>query len=206
MKPIYYYVSCLCLLVLLQIPPSEVIGQQGKIAVTGSVLDSLGRHLEGVSVRSKMTAGRETKTDQNGKFILEVEERNDVIVFSFVGYATQEMPISQDGRELVVRLVESGEDIEEVVVTAFGQRQRREAVVGSVSSVKPGDLKIPASNLTNALAGQIAGVIGFQRSGQPGQDNSQFFIRGVTTFGYRQEPLILIDNVELSTNDLARLN
>jgi len=206
MKPIYYYVSCFCLLVLLQIPPSEVFGQQGKITVTGSVLDSLGRHLEGVSVRSKMTAGRETKTDQNGKFILEVEERNDVIVFSFVGYATQEMPISQDGRELVVRLVESGEDIEEVVVTAFGQRQRREAVVGSVSSVKPGDLKIPASNLTNALAGQIAGVIGFQRSGQPGQDNSQFFIRGVTTFGYRQEPLILIDNVELSTNDLARLN
>jgi len=96
--------------------------------------------------------------------------------------------------------------VEEVVITAFSQRQRKEAVVGSVTSVEPGKLKIPASNLTNALAGQIAGVIGFQRSGQPGQDNAQFFIRGVTTFGYRQEPLILIDNVELSTNDLARLN
>ena len=206
MKPIYYYVSCFCLLVLLQIPPAKVLGQKDGIIVSGSVLDSLERALEGVSVKSKKTAGRETRTDQNGRFILELEERDDNLIFSFVGYRTEEVQIPEDGKELMVHLVESGEGIEEVVVTAFGQRQRREAVVGSVASVKPGELRIPASNLTNAMAGQIAGVIGFQRSSQPGQDNSQFFIRGVTTFGYRQQPLILIDNVELSTDDLARLN
>lgn len=206
MKPIYYYVSCFCLLVLFQVPPSQVLGQQNKIIVSGSVLDSLERTLEGVNIKSKKTAGRETKTDQNGRFILELEEQDDILIFSFVGYQTQEVQVPEDGQQLIVHLAESGEGIEEVVVTAFGQRQRREAVVGSVASVKPGELRIPASNLTNAMAGQIAGVIGFQRSGQPGQDNSQFFIRGVTTFGYRQQPLILIDNVELSTDDLARLN
>ncbi len=92
-----------------------------------------------------------------------------------------------------------------VVVTAFGRRERKEAVVGSVTSIQPGELKIPASNLTNALAGKIAGVIGFQRGGQPGMDNSSFFIRGVTTLGYSNSPLILVDNVELTANDLARL-
>lgn len=206
MKPIYYYVSCFCLLVLFQASPSQVLGQQDKIIVSGSVLDSLEKALEGVSIKSKMTAGRETRTDQNGRFILELQEEDDILIFSFVGYQTEEIQVPEGGKELIVHLAESGEGIEEVVVTAFGQRQRREAVVGSVASVKPGELRIPASNLTNAMAGQIAGVIGFQRSGQPGQDNSQFFIRGVTTFGYRQQPLILIDNVELSTDDLARLN
>jgi outer membrane cobalamin receptor len=76
----------------------------------------------------------------------------------------------------------------EVVVSAYGRRQRKEAVVGSVTTINPEELKIPASNLTNALAGQIAGVIAFQPSGQPGQDNAQFFIRGVTTFGYNNSP------------------
>jgi len=95
---------------------------------------------------------------------------------------------------------------DEIVVTAYGQKQRKEAIVGSVSSINPEQLRTPTSNLTNALAGQVAGMISFQRGGQPGLDNSQFFIRGVTTFGYSPSPLILVDNIELSTNDLARLN
>jgi len=95
---------------------------------------------------------------------------------------------------------------ETVIVTAYGQKQRKEAVVGSVSSINPDQLRTPSSNLTNALAGQVAGMISFQRGGQPGRDNAQFFIRGVTTFGYSPSPLILVDNIELSANDLARLN
>ncbi len=77
--------------------------------------------------------------------------------------------------------------------------------MGAVTTVNPKDLKIPSSNLTTALAGQVAGMIAYQRSGQPGQDNASFFVRGVTTFGYKQDPLILIDNVELTATDLARL-
>src|SRR3546814_4726664 len=78
-------------------------------------------------------------------------------------------------------------------------------MVGSVVSVNPADLKVPSSNLTSALAGRVAGMIAYQRSSEPGMDNADFFIRGVTTFGYKVDPLILIDGVELSATDLARM-
>jgi TonB-dependent SusC/RagA subfamily outer membrane receptor len=90
-------------------------------------------------------------------------------------------------------------------VVAFGKQKKTE-VVGSITTVKPAELKVPASNLTNALAGKIAGIISYQRSGEPGADNADFFVRGVTTFGYRVSPLILIDNIESTTTDLARLH
>src|SRR5690606_36069587 len=67
------------------------------------------------------------------------------------------------------------------------------------------NLKVPSSNLTTALAGRVAGVIAYQRSGEPGKDNADFFIRGVTTFGYKKDPLILIDGIETNTTELARL-
>src|SRR5690606_11544351 len=88
---------------------------------------------------------------------------------------------------------------------AFGT-QKRTDLIGSVTSINPSELKVPSSNLTTALAGRLAGVIAYQRSGEPGADNAVFFIRGVTTFGYKKDPLILIDNIELTSTDLARLN
>src|SRR5690606_25404575 len=88
---------------------------------------------------------------------------------------------------------------------AFG-RQKRTDLIGSVTSINPSELKVPSSNLTTALAGRLAGIIAYQRSGEPGADNAEFFIRGVTTFGYKKDPLILIDNIELTSTDLARLS
>ena len=174
-----------------------------KITVTGTVSDSAGKKIEGASVivLSKRNTG--TSTDANGRFIIDVEP-GTVITVSYVGYIDQKVTASTESRSfnIVLRVAEAGET---VVITAYGQKQRKEAVVGSVSSVNPSQLKIPASNLTNALAGQIAGVIAFQRGGQPGLDNSQFFIRGVTTFGYSASPLILVDNIELGASELARL-
>ena len=84
------------------------------------------------------------------------------------------------------------EELSEVTVVAFG-KQKKESVIGSITTVKPGDLKIPSSNLTTALAGNMAGVIAYQRSGEPGRDNADFFVRGITTFGTNTNPLILID-------------
>src|SRR5690606_34163182 len=113
--------------------------------------------------------------------------------------------ITAKGRSQInVTLIESSTDLDDVVVVGFGQ-QKRSDMIGSVVSVKPGNLKIPSSNLTTALAGNVAGMIAYQRSGEPGMDNADFFIRGVTTFGYKVDPLILIDNVEVTTTDLARL-
>ena len=99
------------------------------------------------------------------------------------------------------------DELDEVTVVAFA-KQKKESVVASITTVKPAELRVPSSNLTTALAGRVAGLISFQPSGEPGQDNANFFIRGITTFGAdaKKDPLILIDGIELTTDDLARLN
>jgi TonB-linked SusC/RagA family outer membrane protein len=101
-------------------------------------------------------------------------------------------------------MTEESTELEEVTVVAFGT-QKKESVIASITTVDPSELKVPSSNLTTALAGRIAGLIAYQRSGEPGRDNAEFFIRGVTTFGYKKDPLILIDNNESTSEDLARM-
>ncbi|WP_343524850.1 TonB-dependent receptor [Pedobacter sp.] len=184
-----------------------LLGLQGtaqtRTTVTGTVRDTTGLALPGVTITVE-NSKTGTQTDNNGKFVIDVAKGGALRV-ALVGYAPKRVVITESTvynivlKEAVVQMAD------EVVIVAMGQKQRKEAVVGSVTTIKPGDLKIPASNLTTALAGQAAGIIAYQRSGQPGQDNASFFIRGVTTFGYKQDPLILIDNVELTPNDLARL-
>lgn len=183
--------------------PVKGFSQAAKKTITGKVTDTLGVGLPGVTVAvvNKVNVG--TQTDNNGKYVLDVAP-GEQLRFSYVGYREHRVIVGA-ANVINVKLAEENLLSEEVVITALGQKQRKEALVGSVTTVKVGNLKIPSSNLTNALSGQIAGVIGYQRSGQPGQDNSQFFIRGVTTFGYKRDPLILIDNVELTSSDLARL-
>ena len=97
--------------------------------------------------------------------------------------------------------------LDEVTVVAFA-KQKKESVVSAITTVKPAELKIPSSNLTTAFAGRVAGLISYQTSGEPGKDNANFFIRGITTFGAeaKKDPLILIDGIELGTEDLSRLN
>ena len=101
-------------------------------------------------------------------------------------------------------MLENLESLEEVQVVAF-QKQKKNSVIGSINTINPSELKIPTSNITNAMAGKLAGMISYQRSGEPGADNAEFFIRGVTSFGYANNPLILIDGLEVTTDDLARI-
>jgi TonB-linked SusC/RagA family outer membrane protein len=184
-------------------PVPRLVKGAEKVTITGTVKDAKGVVLPAVVVAVVNNPRVSTQTDKNGKFILEVEV-GSLVRFSYIGFVEQRITITES-RVIDIVLLESNTQFDEVVITAMGQKQRREAIVGAVTTVKPGELKIPASNLTAAFAGKIAGVIAFQPSGQPGQDNSNFFIRGVTTFGYRKEPLILIDNVEMTTSDLSRL-
>lgn len=174
-----------------------------RINVVGSVKDSTGSPLAGATVALKGTAIA-TKTDANGNYSLSIPDEGGILEISYTGYNTVEIPVSKTG---VVDAVLSLADTraEEIVITAYGEKKMREAVTGSVTTVNPENLRIPSSNLTTSLAGQIAGIIAYQPGGQPGYDNAQFFIRGVTTFGYSSSPLIIIDNLESSTTDLARL-
>ncbi|MDR2272965.1 MAG: TonB-dependent receptor [Sphingobacterium sp.] len=176
--------------------------RQEKIEVSGIVKDSLGSILSQVSVLVKGRPKAGTVSDKNGRYILEINS-GETLIFRSVGFVSQEFADVSDGK-LNVTLKAESQNIDEVQVVAYGI-QKKSSVVGSVTSVKPSDLKVPSSNLTTAFAGRIAGMIAYQRSGEPGKDNAQFFIRGITTFGVNNVPLILIDNIELTANDLARM-
>jgi len=170
--------------------------------IKGTVKDAANSPLGGVTISIK-NKKEGTLSNDLGEYSITVNN-GDILVFTRVGYKPFEVMVTAE-KSTVEVIMNIDDALDEVVVTAFGRRVQKEAVVGSVSTIEPDKLRIPSSNLTNALAGQVAGIIAYQQSGQPGLDNSNFFIRGVTTFGYRQNPLILIDNVELTSNDLARL-
>ncbi|MGI6078879.1 MAG: carboxypeptidase-like regulatory domain-containing protein, partial [Fastidiosipilaceae bacterium] len=172
------------------------------LRITGKVFDNFDETLPGVTVMLRgSTTG--TITDGNGEFTITVPSDTCVLTFSFIGYKTEEVKIG-DARIITVRMKEEEKELDEVVVVAFGQ-QKKSSMISSIQTVNTKDLKIPSSNLTTTFAGKIPGVISYQTTGEPGNDNAQFFVRGVTTFGYKTDPLILIDGFEVSANDLARL-
>lgn len=146
---------------------------------------------------------RGVMTDLDGSFELTGVKPTDKLKFECLGRETQVLQVGTM-TNFVVKLKNAANELDEVTVVAFG-KQRKESVIGSISTVDVKTLKVPSSNLTTALAGNVAGVIAYQRTGEPGQDNADFFVRGITTFGANTSPLILIDNIELTSTDLARL-
>jgi TonB-linked SusC/RagA family outer membrane protein len=173
--------------------------------VTGTVIDAAGEAIIGASVVVKGST-QATISDINGSFMLAVADNSAVLQVSFLGYITQDVSVALavNGR-LTIMLVEDPKMLEEVTVVAFGT-QKKANLIASVETVNMSALKVPASNLTSAFAGRIPGIISYQTSGEPGADNAQFFVRGVTTFGTgKVDPLILIDGFEASNDDLARI-
>ncbi|SFC61329.1 TonB-linked outer membrane protein, SusC/RagA family [Parapedobacter composti] len=170
--------------------------------VSGVVKDAAaGTVLGGVSLTVQGKAGT-VQTDANGEFSVEAAV-GDTLIFSFVG----KLPVHEAvgaRNVLEILMYDDESQLDEVTVVAFGT-QKKTSVVGSITTVKASDLRIPSANLTSSFAGRIPGMISFQTTGEPGADNAQFFIRGVTTFGYQTSPLILIDGFEASTDALARL-
>lgn len=170
--------------------------------VRGKVLDEKGTPLPGVTI-TVVGSTKGVITDNDGNYSIEVKP-TDVLTFSFIGLESQTLPVNNQ-TELYVILKEDVSELDEVVVIGFG-KQKKTDLVGSVSTISTQELKkVSSSNMTNMLAGNIAGIISYQRSGEPGADNADFFIRGVTTFGYKKDPLILIDGIEVSRTDLARM-
>lgn len=184
-------------------PSSVVSSQQQQMSVKGIVTDVGGQPLPGVSVSIKGTT-QGTITDFNGNYSIEVPVKANVLVFSFLGMITQEVKI--DGKaQINIIMVEDTKGIEEVMVVGYG-KQKKVSVVGSIQSIGVQDLKVPSSNISNSFAGRLAGVIAFQRSGEPGADGSNFYIRGISTFGGATNPLIIIDGVQVSQGDLNALS
>lgn len=164
--------------------------------VSGTVIEAAtDEPLIGATVMVKGTnAG--TSTDIDGKFTLSVPDKSKTLVVSFVGMQTQEFDINKiPAKDFVVKLAGNTE-LDEVVVTGMGMRKKI-TVTGAVTNVNVEDMKhTSSSNISNALAGNVPGVIAMQTSGQPGKNRSEFWIRGISTFGAGAKAYILVDGFE----------
>ena len=165
-----------------------------QITITGMVTDAEGEPLPGVSVMIKGTT-QGTATDANGTYTALVADGNKTLVFSYVGFVSQEFVIG-NRRVINVTLSEDTQQIDEVVVVGYGT-QRKVNVIGSIATVSSGDLvKAPIASTANSLAGRLAGLVSKQSSGLPGGDQATLSIRGYGA------PLIIVDGVEADFNNI----
>lgn len=172
------------------------------IIISGTVLDENGKPMPGVSV-SVRGVSTMTTTDGEGKFKLVVQSPDAVLAFSFIGYETVEAPVGSK-TSFNIQMKIASKSLGEVAVVGFGV-QRKVSLIGAQSTIKPTEFKQPAGDITTMLAGRIAGVVGVQRSGEPGKSGADIWIRGISTFGNGNNagPLILVDGVERSINNIS---
>jgi TonB-linked SusC/RagA family outer membrane protein len=191
-----FLLTCILLLSVINLSLAQEI-----VEVTGIVLDAQKNPLPGISVHVLDAPGLGTITDNKGVYKIKAE-RYKKLVFRSVGFQTQEVVIKED-LTLNITLVEKESSVlEEVVVTGTGN-QTKLTLTGAVTTVNVDDLKSnPTSSLSNALAGNVAGVMAMMQSGQPGRNISEFWIRGISTFGGGSSALVLVDNIERNINDI----
>ena len=175
--------------------------QEGKKAatrkLTGKIIDKNTKEtLIGASVWLKDTSIGGT-TDMDGNFNINVPGGKTVtLVISYLGYANIEKEISPSANNLLIEMSTDDTVLEEVQVVGYGT-QRKESVIGSMSTLSVSNLKVPSASISTNLAGQLGGVVSIQRDGSPGS-SAEFWIRGISTFGANKTPLILVDGVERS--------
>lgn len=170
--------------------------------VAGTITDAVdGFPLIGVNIKLKGTTTG-VISDIDGNYSIMVNSRKDVLVVSYIGYKTREVPVEDLGI-VNIKMTSDNEVLDEVVIVGSGT-QKKVSVTGAITSVKGATLKAPSSSLTSSLAGRLAGVMVNTTSGEPGSA-SDFYIRGISTFGGRKTPLILLDDVEISTSDLNNI-
>ena len=173
----------------------EEILPDGRKNVKGFICDENGEAIIGASVVEKGKR-QGVITDVDGTFTLPVTA-NASIVISYIGYQTKEISVKGKSAFMAIPLLPDTKMLDEVVVVGFG-KQKKESLVGAVQSVKPEDLKMTSSSLTTSFAGNVPGIIARQTKGEPGYDEAEFYIRGVSTFGSSTAPLIILDGVEIN--------
>lgn len=176
--------------------------RKSMIEVSGLVLDENKEPLIGVNIVVKDVPGLGTTTDIEGRYKLSMEPYNRLI-FSYIGYEKLEVLVKEQPVVNVELKPSDALALNEVVITGTGV-QKKLTVTGAISTVKVSDLKVsPSSSVVNALAGNVAGVLAMQTSGQPGNNVSEFWIRGISTFGAGSSALVLVDGFE---RDMSQLN
>lgn len=187
-------------LILFFVCLSAIFAQQ-KVQVTGTVTDENNEPLIGVNITVSDVPGLGTVTDINGQYRIEVEDYRKLI-FSYIGFETEEILV-RDQRVINVVMKEAVTQlIDELVVTGIGT-QRKLTVTGAVTSVDVTELKsAPTSSIVNTLAGRVPGIMAMQTSGQPGKNFSEFWIRGISTFGANTSAYVLVDGFERDLNEI----
>ena len=181
---------------------APAIKQVRGFKIVGNVTDEKGEPLIGVSIFMKKDSTVNAITDMNGAYSIAVPDKYAELSFRYIGFVPKDEKVN-NRRVLNVIMVEDVGQLDEVVVVAYGA-QKKESVVGSITTVEPAKLNVSTSrSLSNNLAGTVTGVIGVQRSGEPGYDNSSFWIRGISTFqDVGKDPLVLVDGIERSLNNI----
>ncbi len=174
--------------------------QRTAFTLNGTVYDETGSTLPGATVFLKDQVGIGTITDVDGKFSINVKI-GDVVVVSFVGLKTVEYVVVKKESDIEIRMNTESEELDELVVIGMGS-QRRISSLAAVTSVDVKDLQTPVASVANLLGGKVPGVISMQTSGEPGKNISEFWIRGIGTFGASSGALVLIDGLEGDINSI----
>ena len=175
---------------------------QKTIKVSGTVTDEQNQPLIGVNVTIQGVTGFGTTTDVDGKYTIEMEPYNR-LVFSYIGFIEQEVLIKEQTKQNVILKEDDATSLDEVVITGTGV-QKKLTVTGAVTQIKMDDIATTStSNLTNMLAGNVPGVMAMQSSGQPGKNTSEFWVRGISTFGAGASALVLVDGFPRDLNEIS---
>ena len=174
--------------------------QEQQIEVTGVVTDNNKEPLIGANITVKNMPGFGVMTDINGRYKIKVSEYA-TLVYSYIGFKTQEKIVKGNKVIDVVLKEDEANVLDEVTITGTGA-QKKITVTGAVTTVDVSQLKTPSASITNALAGTVPGIMARQTSGQPGENFSEFWIRGISTFGAGASALVLVDGFERSLNEV----
>jgi len=191
-KFVLFFVAVFC-----QLP---MYAQSG-LTASGMVMTEKGESQIGVSVVVKENPSKGTISDLDGHFKITGLQRNQTLVFSLIGYDKIEMKVVKSDEKMRIVMKERVNELDEAVVVGHST-QRKISVTGAISNIDVKDLKAPATSVVNMLGGRIPGIISQLKSGEPGKDNADFWIRGISTFGAGSSALILIDGVDGNLNTL----
>ena len=172
--------------------------QSSAKTISGLVTDGDGNPVIGATVKVKDTTTG-VITDIDGRYSIKANI-GQILVFSYIGFNTEERTIKSE-TSINVRMMEASVGLDDVVIIGYGQ-QKKESVVSSINTIEAAELNYPARSLTNMLAGQVAGVISIQRSGEPGSDEAAFWIRGQSSYAGGTSPLVLVDGIPRSMSDI----
>ena len=179
---------------------STFYAQEQHIEVTGIVTDNNKEPLIGANITVKNIPGFGVMTDINGRYKIKVPQYS-TLIFSYIGFKTQELVVKESRVINAVLSEDTTTSLDEVTITGTGA-QKKITVTGAVTTVDVSQLRTPSASITNALAGNVPGIMARQTSGQPGENFSEFWIRGISTFGAGSSALVLVDGFERSMNEL----